>query len=142
MQPIGVFTKNLISLTMNLQIAISPKFRLSEKKYFASRIACFVFTVALAIYLVGGRTATTTLIATGVMLLFSVQFISQFKWLNWILGISTFFVSIYLLMAVISEFSKFETVTAAAWQLLLVGGGIFLAGSVLSVSLLVSFFKD
>lgn len=127
---------------MNLQIAISPKIRLSEKKYFASRIACFVFIVALAFYLVGGRKAATTLIATGVMLLFSVQFILQFKWLNLILGILTLFVSIFLLMAVISEFSEFETVTTAAWQLLLVGGGIFLAGIILSVSLLVSFFKD
>ncbi|MGE0018746.1 MAG: hypothetical protein AB7S72_03700 [Draconibacterium sp.] len=127
---------------MNLQTAISLKIRLSEKKYFASRIACSVFIAALVFYLIGGRTAATTFIATGAMLLFTTQFVFQFKWLNLILGISALLVSIYFLMAVTSEFSEFETATAAAWQLLLVGGGIFLAGIVLSVSMLVSCFKD
>ena len=127
---------------MNFHTAILPGIRFSDKKYFASRIACSAIIAALVFYLVGGRTAGTTLIAAGAMMLFAIQFVFQFKWLNLISGISTLLVSIFFLLAVISEFSEFETVTPAAWQLLLVGSGIFLAGIVLSVFLLVSFFKD
>jgi len=121
--------------------AVSSKFRLSEKKYLISRIACSVFIVAWLVYL-PGRTITATLITIGAILLFGLQFVFQFKMLNWFLGISMLIVSIYMSFAVLSEFSEFETVSRSAWQLLLFGWGMCFTGVVLSVLMLKNFFSN
>lgn len=127
---------------MNAQMLLSQKFNLFEKKYLASRIACLVFIVAGILYLRGGLPLTATLITVGTITLFTAQFVFQFKWLNLFLGGMTFLISIYLSLAVWSEFSEFEVVTEAARKLLLFGWGICFAGLLLSLFLIVSFIRD
>ncbi len=127
---------------MNTRTAIFSKFRLFEKKYLVSRISCLIFIIACVLYLGQDFSVAATLVTVGAILLFALQFVFQFKWLNWFLGVAILLISLYFLLAVWDEFSEFETVTRAARQLLLVGWGMCFTGIVLSVSMIISCLKN
>lgn len=127
---------------MNTRTAIFSKFRLFGKKYLVSRIACLIFIIACVLYPGQDFSVAATLITVGAILLFALQFVFQFKWLNWFLGIAMLLISLYFLLAVWDEFSEFETVTRAARQLLLVGWGMCFTGIVLSVLMIISCLKN
>lgn len=119
-----------------------PKFNLFEKKYLASRIASAVFIVVCILYLWGGQPFAATLTAVVAIALFAIQFVFQFKWVNCFLGGMMFLASIYLSLAVWSEFAEFEVVNNSALQLLLVGWSLCLTGIVLSVFMMVDFIRS
>lgn len=125
---------------MNAQI-ILPKFSLFRREFLASRIACFIF-VLVWVYYLPGRSFPVTLFAGGTILLFSIQFIFQFKILNWFLGILMLLLSLYFSLAVLSEFGEFKTITSSALQLLLIGLGMSLAGGILSVLMIAGLVRS
>jgi hypothetical protein len=125
---------------MNTQIVL-PKISLSRREYLASRIACFILILAW-IYYFPGRSFPVTLIAGGAILLFSFQFIFQFKLLNWFLGILMLILSLYFSLAVLSEYGEFKTLTNSALQLLLIGLGMSLTGGILSVIMIAGLVRS
>lgn len=113
---------------MNANVLILPKINLLEKKYLASRIACLVLTVLLVMYLlpIPTRGLMASLISGGLAVLLTIPFIFQSRIANIVLGGIMFLIGAYFSLTVVSEFNEFETLTRAAWQLLLFGlGGCF-----------------
>jgi ABC-type Fe3+-siderophore transport system permease subunit len=127
---------------MKTPTAIFSRRRLLEKKYLASRVACGVFIIVWISYLTGVESYIASLIAISSILLFFLQFIFQFMWLNWFLGVAMFFVSLYFSLAVWDEFREFETVTREARLLLLVGWGMCFTCVILSIFMIVSCIRD
>ncbi len=120
---------------MNANILSIPKFNLLEQKYLASRIACFVLTVLLIMYLLPLPTrGLVASIISGVMaLLLTIQFFLQYRIANFLLGGIMFFVGLYFCAAVVDEFMEFEVVTRAAKQMLVFGLSLFFLVMTLSI---------
>jgi hypothetical protein len=112
---------------------------LLRREFLASRITCFILAW---VYYLPGRSFPVTLIAGGAILLFSIQFIFQFKLLNWFLGILMLILSLYFSLAVLSEFGEFKTITSSAQQLLLFGLGMSLTGGILSVIMISGLIRN
>lgn len=127
---------------MNAQKIIIPKINLFEKRYIASRVACILFFIFTTMYMIGGRPVVVYFFTLPVMVLLAFQFIFQYKTVNGILGGLFFLLSVYMSLAVVSEYSEFEEITQAAKQLLMVGLGGCLAGIILSVFMIWSFVHD
>ena len=136
----------LNSTIMNAKILSIPKFILLEKRYLASRVICLIFIVTIFIDLVNGQNSASstngTFVSLGFLSLFIVQFIFQFKYLNWFLGIILFLASIYFSLAVLSEFSDFPVPNKDAYILLLVGLSLCIAGIISSVFVLRSLMQQ
>ena len=127
----------ILNLTiMNEQMLSSKEgFKLLEKKYLPSRIACLALFILLLAYLIPSNDLLgPSILSGGLAVLFVVQFFQQNRIMNYVLGGIMFLVGLYFCAAVIDEFMEFETVTRSAKQLLIFGLGGF--GTVMLLAVL------
>jgi hypothetical protein len=127
---------------MNLLALKILKINLFEKRYLASRIACLVFILFLTSYIIGGGFSTIDHYVLGVIFVFLIQFILQFKWINFYLGLLMFLVGAYFSLAVLSEFMEFPVLNRDAFFLLVVGWSLCLTVCVFAVFMIKGFFKS
>jgi len=127
---------------MNLLALKILKINLFEKRYLASRITCLVFILFLTSYIIGGGFSTIDHYVLGVIFVFLIQFIFQYKWLNFILGLLMFIVGAYFSLAVLSEFLEFPVPNSDAYLLLIVGWSLCLTVCVFAVFMIRGFIKS
>ena len=78
----------------------------------------------------------------GIIFVFLIQFIFQFKWINFYLGLLMFIVSAYFSLAVLSEFLEFPVPNSDAYLLLIVGWSLCLTVCVFAVFMIRGFIKS
>jgi len=107
---------------MNTNILSESKIGLLDKRLLASRIACLFF-ILFNIYWFFDTINQPFLnfIAISGIIVFSTQFIFQFKPVNGILGGLSFLLCFYMMLAVFDEFTDFVVATSEAYTLLIVG---------------------
>lgn len=127
---------------MNIQVLKILKINLFEKRYLASRIACLVFILLLTSYIIGGRFSTIDHYVLGVIFVFLIQFILQFKWINFYLGLLMFIVGAYFFLAVLSEFMEFPAFNRDAYFLLVVGWSLCVMVCVFAVFMIRGFLRS
>lgn len=79
----------------------------------------------------------TVLLTTSLVLVALI--ITQTRWIGLTLGIITTFLSLFMMLAVLSEFREFPTVNREAITLVSVGLAIFLATFALSVLMIIKY---
>ena len=113
---------NVKSIVVSMKAASNPGIGLLEKKYVASRMACLFFLLFNIFWFFDTvNQPVINLISIAGIIVFSTQFIFQFKLLNGVLGGLSIFLSVYFILTIIDEFSGFEAVTKDAYTLITVG---------------------
>jgi len=107
---------------MNSKTLSNPGISLLEKKNVASRMACLFFLLFNIFWFFDTlNQPVINLLAIAGIIVFSAQFIFQFKLLNGILGGLSILLSVYFILAVINEFLDFAVATTDAYTLVIVG---------------------
>ncbi|HPE78347.1 MAG TPA: hypothetical protein PLC80_19810 [Draconibacterium sp.] len=127
---------------MNIQVLKILKIKLFEKRYLASRIACVIFILFLTSYIIGGGFSTIDHYVLVAIFIFLIQFLFQFSWVNFILGLLMFIVGAYFSLAVLSEFMEFPILNRDAYFLLVVGWSLCLTICVFAVFMIRGFLRS
>ncbi|MHA7111001.1 hypothetical protein ACRTDU_12795 [Sunxiuqinia elliptica] len=104
-----------------------------------SQIFCFIASLFLILNIaLTPEPSTLEVLFTSLLVpILLVQLLFQFPVLNWLLGISLMLISCYMVLAVWSEFSEFQTKTSAAWQLISFGWGLTFTGLTTALGILI-----
>lgn len=127
---------------MNIQVLKILKINLFEKRHLASRIACVIFILFLTSYIIGGGFSTIDHYVLVAIFIFLIQFLFQFSWVNFILGLLMFIVGAYFSLAVLSEFMEFPVLNRDAYFLLVVGWSLCLTICVFAVFMIRGFLRS
>jgi len=104
------------------------------------------FVITIFIDLVNGQNSTSGInwafISLAFLILFSLQFVFQIRYFNWIFGVILILASIYFSLAVLSEFLDFSVPNKDAYSLLTVGFLLCFSGIILGILILRSLIKD